>query len=259
MRASGAWHGLSWSPPHAAQSLPSPWGPDLRLPSPDPGPLALALLPGEQAGGHAGKHGWIRPQDAREGAGSEPRLEGGVQPRPAPPAHLGQCSPCAGPWWPCPHLLLGLPPHLPSPHLAQLVPLASWTARGPVAVSLPLILRFLPPAPCAFPFLPCELVHTAWGPTPRPDFSVAWAGAAPWVQGGRDVAPEPGGTARAATGPFPDQAETRWVARRGLIPPKRALRPVASLPRTHGAQPGDILGGQNQALRARGRQGTGAV
>lgn len=115
------------------------------------------------------------------------------------------------------------------------------------------------PTPCAFPFLPCELVHTAWDPTPRPDFSVAWAGAAPWVQGGRDVAPEPGGTARAATGPFPDQVETRWVARRGLIPPKRALRPVASLPRTHGAQPGDILGGQNQALRARGRQRTGAV
>lgn len=258
MRASGAWHGLSWSPPHAAQSLPSPWGPDL-CPESRPRPIGPGLAARGAGGGLCRKtrvdppagrtgRGWVRAPLGRWGpaAAGSPGSPGAVQPLRRALAAL-----------PSPASRASSSPPLASPGSAR--PPGFLDSQGPCCCLSAFDSALSAPTPCAFPFLPCELVHTVWGPTPRPDFSVAWAGAAPWVQGGRDVAPEPGGTVRAATGPFPDQAETRWVARRGLILPKRALRPVASLPRTHGAQPGDILGGQNQALRARGRQETGAV
>lgn len=60
-------------------------------------------------------------------------------------------------------------------------------------VSLPLYLWLPPPAPSVLPFLPRELIHTAWDPTPRPDLPVVLARTAPREQGGRDVAPEPAG------------------------------------------------------------------
>lgn len=60
-------------------------------------------------------------------------------------------------------------------------------------ISLPLYLWLPPPAPSVLPFLPRELIHTAWDPTPRPDLPVVLARTAPREQGGRDVAPEPAG------------------------------------------------------------------
>lgn len=60
-------------------------------------------------------------------------------------------------------------------------------------ISLPLYLWLPPPAPSVLPFLPRELIHTAWDPTPRPDLPVVLARTAPREQGGRDLAPEPAG------------------------------------------------------------------
>lgn len=138
---------------------------------------------------------------------SEPRLEGGVQPRPAPPARLRQCSPRAGPWRPCPHLLLGLPPHLLSPHLAQLVPLASRTSGGPAASSLCLcICGFRPQRPPFSLSSPASLSTLRGTQRQGQTFLWSWPG-------------QPRGSREAVTWPQSLQAETRWVAGRARSHP----------------------------------------
>lgn len=92
MRASGAWHGLSWSPPHAAQSLPSPWGPDL-CPESRPRPIGPGLAARGAGGGPCRKtrvdppagrtrRGWVRAPLGRWGpaAAGSPGSPGAVQP-----------------------------------------------------------------------------------------------------------------------------------------------------------------------------------
>lgn len=63
-------------------------------------------------------------------------------------------------------------------------------------ISLPLYLWLPPPAPSVLPFLPRELIHTAWDPTPRPDFLWSWPG-------------QPRGSREAVTWPQSLQAEPR--------------------------------------------------
>lgn len=116
------------------------------------------------------KNQWVHLQDRWT------HREGKVQPGPAPLALLKQCSPCtqhSSRALTC--LLLCLPPHVLSPHLAYRLR-APWTTRCPVDLFLCLcICAFFPKFPLRSLSSHCERVHTVWDPMPRWEPSVALA------------------------------------------------------------------------------------